>query len=61
MYASKFKSYHHIYILGHGKSSRILIKNIRISFTNYMLKGMYYNAIKVNMKKFSNKDDKVVD
>lgn len=61
MCASNFKSFHHIYWLGDGKISRITIKNKSISFANDMLGGMRYSGVKVNMKKCSHKEYKVVD
>jgi len=38
-----------------------MIKYKRISFTNDMLEGMYYNLMKVNMNKHSHKEYEVVD
>jgi len=38
-----------------------MIKKERISFTNDMLEGMYYNAMKVNKRKYSHEEYKIVD
>jgi len=38
-----------------------MIKYEIISFTNDMLEGMYYNAMKVNKNKYSHKEYKIVD